>query len=241
MQTSGYTLLTGATGFLGRYLLRELLAAGRHVAVLARDARSRPAEERVRELLAAWPEPPRDRSANPVVLAGDLDAPHLGLSLAQRAWLARRCSCIVHAAADVALRRTQARDPWTTNVEGTQRLLDLCAAAGIGELHHVSTAFVCGSRPGPVLEDEFDCGQVLHNDYERSKFEAERRVRACPQVRVTVYRPSVIVGDSQSGFTSSYHGFYRFLELGSRLAGSPRPAAGGGGRRHAAAPPSLHR
>ena len=178
MGDMGYTLLTGATGFLGRYLLRDLLASGQRVAVLVRDARSMPAEERVRELLSSWTGPPHDRPANPVVLAGDLCAPHLGLSLAERAWVARCCKRVVHAAADVSLRCSFASDPWTTNVEGTQQLLDLCAATGIEELHHVSTAFVCGQRAGPIREDELDCRQVFHNDYERSKFEAERRVRS---------------------------------------------------------------
>src|SRR5262249_11642230 len=139
-----------------------------------------------------------------------------------RNWIARHCTRVVHAAADVSLRRSPGGDPWTTNVDGTQRLLDLCAALGVGELHHVSTAFVCGERAGPIREDELDRGQAFHNDYERSKFEAERRVRASQGLRATVYRPSVIVGDSVTGYTSSYHGFFRFLELGDRLA-VPRP------------------
>jgi nucleoside-diphosphate-sugar epimerase len=221
MSDRGYVLLTGATGFLGRYLLRELLASGRRVAVLVRDAGSLSAEERVRALMSQQ----HDRPANPVVLAGDVCVPGLGLSIAGRIWLARHCARVVHAAADVSLRRTLLSDPWQTNAEGTQRVLDLCANLGIGELHQVSTAFVCGDRAGPVREDELDQGQAFHNDYERSKFEAERRVRAARNVRATVYRPSVIVGDSRTGCTSSYHGFYRFLELGSRLATPPAPAS----------------
>ncbi len=91
-----------------------------------------------------------------------------------------------------------------------------------GACTDVSTAFVCGDRAGPVAEEELDCGQGFHNDYERSKFEAERRVRTARGLHPTVYRPSVIVGDSVTGFTSSYHGPYRFLELGTRLAAPPR-------------------
>jgi nucleoside-diphosphate-sugar epimerase len=241
MGDAGYILLTGATGLLGRYLLRDLLASGRRVAVLVRDAGSVSAEERVRELKAPW----GDTLNAPVVLAGDLCAPGLGLQAADRDWLGRHCRRVVHAAADVSLRRGFGADPWTTNVGGTQRLLELCAALGLVELHHVSTAFVCGDRGGPVTEDELECGQGFHNDYERSKFEAERRVVAASHLRATVYRPSVIVGDSRTGYTSSYHGFYRFLELATRLAtppsrpspsppapaGSPVPDAGGGGRR----------
>jgi nucleoside-diphosphate-sugar epimerase len=242
MSETGYILLTGATGFLGRYLLGELVASGRRVAVLARDGDDGSAEERVRRLTEAGAGTRHDRPANPVVLPGDVCAPGLGLAAADRGWLARHCPAVLHAAADVALRRSPMADPWATNVEGTQRLLDLCAALGVGEFHHVSTAFVCGERAGPIREDELDRGQSFHNDYEKSKFEAERRVGAARRVRATVYRPSVIVGDGATGRTTAYHGFYRFLELGNRLAtpaphpspvvaGSPAAAPGVTGRR----------
>jgi thioester reductase-like protein len=220
MGTANFVLLTGATGFLGRHLLRELLATGRRVAVLAR-ARHGSAEERVRALLGP-------RQNLPVVLGGDLLLPDLGLSVGDRNWLARRCGTVVHAAADVSLHPAPGRDPWATNADGTRRLLELCRTLGIADLHHISTAFVCGDGPGPIREDDLDRGQGFRNDYERSKFEAERLVRSAPGLRATVYRPSLIVGDSRTGETSSYHGFYRFLELGARLAG---PATATGGRR----------
>jgi thioester reductase-like protein len=153
-----------------------------------------------------------------VVLSGDLRAPGLGLSVADRNWLAHHCRRVVHAAASVAFQPSSAGDPWATNVEGTARLLELCQSLGLSELHHLSTAFVCGDRAGPVAESDLACGQRLHNDYELSKFEAERRVRATASIQATVYRPSVIVGDSQTGATSSYHGLYRFLEAAHRLA-----------------------
>jgi nucleoside-diphosphate-sugar epimerase len=233
MSNSGAILVTGATGFLGRYLVRDLLASGRRVAVLVRDAGSVAAAEHVRQLAASWADVRHPRLVPPVVLTGDLRIPGLGLRAADRAWLARHCRAVLHAAADVALRRAPGRDPWTTNVGGTEHVLALCADLAIREVHHISTAFVCGDRPGPVREDELDCGQGFHNDYERSKFEAERRVRAEGGVRATVYRPAVIVGDSRTGYTSSYHGFYRFLELADRLATPPLPpaATAGEGRR----------
>jgi nucleoside-diphosphate-sugar epimerase len=218
MSASRWVLLTGATGFIGRYLLRDLLASGRRVSVLARDARGTPADERIRTLSAFWADLPRQRTASPVVLTGDLRARGLGLSAADRHWVARHVGCIVHAAADVSFHRSFAGDPWATNVEGTERLLDLCAALRVPEFHHVSTAFVCGDRAGRVGEDDLDAGQGFHNDYERSKFEAERLVRSARGVRATIYRPSAVVGDSRTGYTSSYHGFYQFLELGARLA-----------------------
>jgi thioester reductase-like protein len=228
MGEAGYILLTGATGFLGRYLLRDLLAAGRRVAVLARDAQSAPARERVAGLLAFWGERLGRPLPAPVVLSGDLAAPGLGLGAADRRWLRVNCRAVVHCAANVSYQPTAAGEPWETNVNGTHRLLRLCERVGVRALHHLSTAFVCGDRRGVAREDELDCGGGTNNAYERSKFAAERLLRQARDVLVTVYRPSVIVGDSRTGYTSTYHHFYRFLELAVRLS---RPAGGASRRR----------
>lgn len=98
-------------------------------------------------------------------------------------------------------------------------MLDLCERCGIRQLHYVSTAYVCGLREGPILETELDLGQQMGNDYERSKLEAEKLVRsdALPQPP-TIYRPSILVGDSQTGYTSAFHGFYAMVKLAHTLA-----------------------
>jgi thioester reductase-like protein len=220
--------LTGATGFLGRFLLRDLLHAGNRVAVLVRDNATADAEERVRELIDFGTRTLHTRLPRPTVLCGDLREPGLGLTAADHVWLSRNCRRVLHAAASVSFRPTPGGEPRATNLDGTRRLLELCAALGIRDLHHVSTAFVCGERVGPVLESDPDRGRHCQNDYERTKCEAELVVRAHPGFRATVYRPSVIVGDSRTGYTSSYHGFYRFLELADRLA---RPEGEPGTRR----------
>jgi thioester reductase-like protein len=224
MGRQGGIVLTGATGFLGRYLLRDLLGAGARVAVLVRPDRTEAAEERVREVMDFACETLGRPLSAPTVFAGDLRETNLGLSGADRDRLARNYASVVHAAASLSFRRTADGEPHRTNTGATRRLLECCAAWGVREVHHVSTAFVCGDRTGPVLESDADCGQQFHNDYERSKLAAELAARDTPGLRVTVYRPSVIVGDSRTGHTSSYHGPYRFLELADRLAqpdGSP--------------------
>jgi thioester reductase-like protein len=218
MPTRDGLILTGPTGLLGRYLLRDLLLAGRRVVVLARDSWTACAADRVSAVVDFWSQSLSRDLPRPTVLTADLAAPDLGLRATDRAWLARSCRGIVHAAARVSLRRSADGEPWRTNVEGTRRLLALCAALGPGQFHHVSTAFVCGTRPGPIRERDLECGQEFHNDYERSKCEAERLVGAAPGIRATVYRPAVIVGDGRTGYTSTYHGFYRFLDLADRLA-----------------------
>jgi thioester reductase-like protein len=218
MARGGGILLTGATGLLGRFLLRDLLRQGRDVIVLARDAGSRTAPQRVAEVVALWSDTLGTRLKPPIVLAGDLHQPALGLSSTDRAWLGRSCASVLHAAAHVGFRGTDDGEPWRSNTEGVRNLVATCTAAGIRELHHVSTAYVCGRRTGVIREDELDVGQDFHNDYERSKCEAERLLRQSEGLRVSVYRPSLLVGDSRSGYTSTYHGIYRFLELADRLA-----------------------
>lgn len=218
-------LLTGATGLLGRYLLRNLLLQGQGVAVLARDSRQARAQERIAELVARWSDALDLRLPAPIVLAGDLTAPRLGLGDVDRVWLSS-CEMVVHCAARLEFRTTFDEEPWRTNVEGTARLLRLCDELGIEEFHHVSTAFVCGQRTGLVREVDLEAGQTFHNVYEESKCEAEMLVHRAYRARTTIYRPSVIVGDSATGYTSTYHGFYRFLELADRLSRSA-----GAGRR----------
>jgi thioester reductase-like protein len=215
-------LLTGATGLLGRFLLRDFLVGGRDLAVLARDAATT-AAQRVEDVVAFWEEALGVRLKRPVVLVGDVSTANLGLSSADRAWLGHSCRAVLHTAAHVGFHVTTDGEPWETNLEGVRYLRRLCGDVGIDELHHVSTAYVCGRRTGTIREDDLDCGQEFHNVYEQSKYEAERLLRQAAGPRITVYRPSVIVGDSRSGYTSTYHGFYRFLQLADRLA-QPRGA-----------------
>jgi thioester reductase-like protein len=216
-------LLTGATGLLGRYLLRDLLASGRSVGVLIRGDRQRTAAERLDELLAFAGESRGRSLPRPTLLEGDLRMPGLGLGAAERSWLAREARAVIHAAAYVAYHPTPDGEPWETNINGLYRLLHLCRSLGVTAVHHVSTAFLCGDRRGTVYEEELDIGEGSGNAYEQSKFAAEQTLRDFPGIQATVYRPSIVVGDSRTGYTSTYHHFYRFLELAVRLFG--RPAA----------------
>jgi nucleoside-diphosphate-sugar epimerase len=216
-------LLTGATGLLGRYLLRDLLLAGYPVAVLARDAPGVPATDRVAALLDDISTALGRRLPQPVVLPGDVRRREVGLMPTEQRWLADHCGAVVHAAASLAFRPTRDGEPRATNVEGTQHLLDLCRRLRVSEFHHVSTAFVCGAAAGTVFEDDPADGRHFHNAYEATKADAERLVRSTAGLRATIYRPSVIVGDSRTGFTSTYHGVYRFIEFAYRLAEPPAP------------------
>lgn len=221
MSAANGIFLTGATGLLGRYLLRDLLASGRPVGVLIRDSSSASAQERLAELQCFCEESLRRSLPRPMLLQGDLRSPGLGLGMVERRWMSHHARAVIHSAAYVSYQPTPDGEPCQTNVLGTRRLLELCQTLGITQMHHLSTAFVCGDRRGLIYEDELDCGGGSKNAYERSKFAAEELVRQFPGIQATIYRPSVVVGDSRTGYTCSYHHFYRFLELAVRLSARP--------------------
>jgi thioester reductase-like protein len=215
-----YCLLTGAAGFLGSYLLRDCLRAGYRMAVLVRSAGGESARQRIDASLARWEKETSRALPRPVIFEGDLCRPDLGLSESDRRWIGRHCQAILHSAAKLTFYgKDRQKEPWLSNIEGTRHVLELCKRCGVPQFHHVSTAYVCGLREGRILETELDVGQDLGNDYERSKVEAEQLVHAAGlKYPPTVYRPSIIVGDSQTGCTSAFHGFYAIVRLAHTLA-----------------------
>jgi len=217
-------LITGATGLLGSYLVRDLLLDGRRLAVVVRRDRKRPAAARVEQIVAHWEETLGKRLTRPTVLEGDLARPLCGLDPQALRWVAEHCDELLNNAASLTFRGTDRdQEPWLTNVTGTREILAVARESGIRHLHHVSTAYVCGLRTGLVREDDLDAGQEFANDYERTKVEGERLVRAATRAAggfldtATVYRPSIIVGDSRTGWTSTYHGLFAALRLGHTL------------------------
>lgn len=210
-----YLLLTGVTGLLGRYLVKDLLLADVPLAVLVRPTRKATARQRVETLMAYWDEFLDRRMPRPVVLAGDITEPELGLDAASGRWIAENCDRILHNAASLQFVSTGPNsEPWCSNVEGTRNVLELCKQAGIREFHHVSTAYVAGLRSGVVYESELDVGQQWSNDYEQSKVQAEKLVRSADFLdTVTVFRPAIITGDATNGYTTTFHGYYAPLQV----------------------------
>ncbi len=217
-----HILLTGATGLLGRYLLRDLLLADVDVAVLVRPSRRQSAEERVEALMGTWDQQVGRGLRRPIVLSGNICEQNLGMDDSSTTWVKEHCDTILHNAASLTFLGTDVEgEPWESNVRGTQNVLDLCEQCEIQDVHQVSTAYVCGLRQDRILESELEVGQEVSNDYERSKIEAENLVRSADFLSPpTVYRPSIIVGDSQTGFTTTFHGFYAMLRIAQTLVSS---------------------
>lgn len=161
------------------------------------------------------------------LVEGDITEPRLGL---REGALLEHVTEIFHFAAvyDLAVSREVAE---RVNVHGTRRVLDVAAGLRRFErLHYVSTCYVSGCHPGRFLESDLECGQAFNNAYEATKYEAEVEVRARLRagLPVTIYRPSIVVGDSTTGETTKYdgpYGAFRWLLRQGRVAVMPTVGA----------------
>jgi len=203
--------LTGATGFLGSHLTGRLLRDGHHVTALARSSKNASAKSRVEEVL-------RDvgvtRFKNLRILEGDISLPQLGLNEAARAEITSSTNEVWHCAASLSFQQEDRAEIFRMNVDGMRNVLDLVKDIPGRRLHHVSTAYIAGNRSDLALETEIDIGQSFRNPYEESKCRAELMIADAHQagdVTASVYRPSIVIGDSKSGRVTHFHGVYAFI------------------------------
>ncbi|MBP0452920.1 amino acid adenylation domain-containing protein [Kitasatospora sp. RG8] len=214
-------LLTGATGFIGAHLLHLLLTRTTgHVHCLVRGRDGRSAAERLRDAYA-WhlPGEDLDRYAGRfTVTAGDLAEPHLGLTREEHERLRREIGAIYHLAADTRLfgdRETFDR----LNVEPLRALVELASTGRPKDLHYASTLAVCGEGPDGeevvFSEESLNVGQRFLNEYERSKFDAERLVHAFTAAGGGgfIYRSGNVSGHSESGRFQRNGGDNRLVQL----------------------------
>jgi NAD(P)-dependent dehydrogenase (short-subunit alcohol dehydrogenase family) len=194
--------VTGATGFIGRHLVERLLERDGDIHVLVREGSA--------DKLARWEGIER---VKPVI--GDLSEPYLGLDEAARERLSG-VDHFFHLAAIYDMTADETSNAML-NVGGTQNAVDLANALGAGRFHHMSSIAVAGLYKGHFTEDAFDEGQELAHPYHRTKFEAEKLVRARVQVPWRVYRPSVVVGHSQTGEMDKVDGPYYFFKSIQKL------------------------
>jgi len=213
-------LVTGSTGFIGHHVLAALLGRGVPCAALVRpdiEASTR----RLADLLAAL-----DVDLAAEVAAGRLILLEGDLNGTLPRAIGARIGSILHAAASTDFDRNAAGDPWRTNVEGTRRLLDWAADRAIASVHLVSSAFRCGVADRPVAESVGTIEPSVHNEYERSKWQAEADAAAWADrhgATLTIYRPSIVVGHSVTGRATGFGGFYIMARANEVLSQNYEP------------------
>jgi thioester reductase-like protein len=224
----GDILMTGFPGFIAGRLLEELFVYQTDVTVhlLVEPSRQADARQRLDELRDEHPEFEGDFELHP----GDITDPKLGVPDETYQSLADSVEVVWHLAAlyDLAVAEEPA---YRVNVRGTVHVLDFCdACKNLRRFNYVSTCYVSGERNGKVYEDELDEGQGHNNHYESTKFWAEMEVqRRMDQVPTAIFRPGIVVGDSNTGETDKYDGPYYVFQLLDRLPDwVPMPNIGDG-------------
>ena len=190
-------VLTGAAGLIGGEIAARLLSAGHQVTALVHTNR----DIRANDGSAVEPHE---------VVTGDVSEPLFGWDKAQFDRLTGAADLLIHCAATVRFDLAD-EDYARVNIGGAANAVEFARAGNI-PLLHVSTAYVCGTRDGQILESDPLPNRGFANGYEKSKAAAERLVRASG-IPFAIARPSIVVGDSFSGTIRQFDTTYAAFKL----------------------------
>lgn len=214
---SATIFLTGFPGFIAGRLVKQLARHDARFLLLVQPAFLARAQAEVARLAVET-----GRSADHFqLLTGDITQPDLGLTPDALAQARAETQLVFHLAAIYDL-GVAAEPAQRVNVEGTRRVNEFALrATGLQHYHYVSTCYVAGQRTGLICEDELQHDAGFRNHYEETKYLAELEVeRLKAELPVTIHRPAVVCGDSQTGETAKYDGIYyliNYLLIAPRL------------------------
>jgi NAD(P)-dependent dehydrogenase (short-subunit alcohol dehydrogenase family) len=201
--------VTGATGFIGRRLVKQLLS---HRAAVVHFLVRPSSATKIDPLLERWGV---DRT-RAVPVEGDLTAPGLGLAPEARAALQGKIRHFFHLGAVYNLEADEAAQA-AANVAGTRHAVALATELGAAHFHHMSSIAAAGLFEGIFREDMYDEAEGLDHPYFSTKHEAERIVRTECRIPWRIYRPGIVVGDSRTGEMDKIDGPYYFFKLIQRM------------------------
>jgi NAD(P)-dependent dehydrogenase (short-subunit alcohol dehydrogenase family) len=196
--------VTGATGFIGRFLVSNLLKRKSQVHVLVRKDSTKKLSQ-IGEAMG-WD------MKRIVPVTGDLSKPKLGLTATQITALKGKIQHFFHLAAIYDL-TADADSQKLANIGGTKYALELAAVIKAGCFHHTSSIAAAGLYPGVFREDMFDEAEGLKDPYLKTKHESEGLVRKQSAVPYRIYRPSMVVGHSKTGEIDKIDGPYYLFTL----------------------------
>jgi len=209
--------VTGFPGFIAERLVERLAADGAEFYLLVQPAFVEAAKasiEKVAEASGADLE-------NFVIVPGDITKPGLGVDSEDLETIRSEVTDVFHLAAlyDLAVAKDLA---FTVNVDGTENVNEFVrSVTDLRRYNYISTCYVAGERSGHILETELEHDAGFRNHYEETKYLAEVSVdKLKADLPVTIFRPSVVVGDSRTGETAKYDGIYyliHYLRMAPRL------------------------
>jgi nucleoside-diphosphate-sugar epimerase len=205
--------LTGSTGYIGAHVAANLLqgnGAGLNVLVRARDPHE--GELRLWRALQLHMDFPRfyeHLQTRIRVFRGDLTSPQFGLSRDDYDRLIHTTDSVVHCAA--SLNRKSEKSCLNVNLRGTLEVIQLAQRSnyyhGLRRFSHVSTVAVAGMRHNEVVTEDksIDWERSDYDPYARTKKFCEHMIRQLlPEVPKTIFRPSIVLGDSRYPQTTQF-------------------------------------
>lgn len=195
--------LTGATGFLGGRLIKNLLQDKQNeVFILVRNVAK---AETLRDSFA-----PLEQSRIHIY-QGDITQPMAGLSTDDIGWLTNKIDAVYHLTALVKFDLDLRDELFAANYDGTKHILELASQLKTRKFYYVSTAYTVGTLPHGV-EDLYPTDGTFNNPYEESKVKSEHLVFSYrDKMDVSLFRPAIIVGDSKTGEADSQFTLYGFM------------------------------
>jgi NAD(P)-dependent dehydrogenase (short-subunit alcohol dehydrogenase family) len=198
--------VTGATGFIGKFLVQNLLKRDGTIYVLVRKN----SLKKLEALYPWWGLDEKQKRVVPVV--GDLAKPKLGIAAADIAKMKGKIAHLFHLAAVYDL-SADAESQRVANIDGTRNAVEFAEAIKAGCFHHTSSIAAAGLYDGTFREDMFDEAEELDHPYFRTKHDSEGIVRNECKTPWRVYRPGMVVGHSKTGEIDKIDGPYYFFKL----------------------------
>jgi nucleoside-diphosphate-sugar epimerase len=201
--------LTGFPGFIAERLVKRLASAETQFFLLVQPQFVEKAMQSIEQISAETKTP----LENFALIEGDITRENLGMSEYDAVVVKDETTDVYHLAAiyDLAVAKNLA---YSVNVDGTKNVNELVKnLPNLRRYNYVSTCYVAGKRTGKILETELEHNEGFRNFYEETKYLAETEVENLKaNFPVTIFRPSVVVGDSITGETVKYDGIYYLIQ-----------------------------